>query len=233
MTAVSERRPLLRISGIAWESIFSTVAGALFANLCLAIASAPLLVLLITTDPRRSWPALAIAAVAAAPALPALFAVFRHLTEARRGSVIVAFWSGWWRTLRRSLAIGGGVVVLAVVVVVDLVVLGGTRWAVALSGLLLVVLALAISTAVLALVASVERPGARLRDVLRACLYLAVRRWYLSIAALVILGLQVALFTLHPALAIGLSAAPLLYALWSNARFTLGPILPVGSHLTT
>lgn len=233
MTVASERRPLLRISGIAWESIFSTVAGALIANLCLAIASAPLLVLLITTDPRRSWPALAVAAVAAVPALPALFAVFRHLTEARSGSVVVAFWSGWWRTMRRSLAICAGVVALSVVIAIDLVVLGASRWAVLLGGLFMVVLALAVSTAVLALVASVERPDARLRDVLRACLYLAVRRWYLSIAALVILGLQAALFTLHPALAIGLSATPLLYALWSNARFTLGPILPVGSHIAT
>ena len=90
-----------------------------------------------------------------------------------------------------------------------------------------------VSTAVLALVASVERPDARLRDVLRACLYLAVKRWYLSIAALVILGLQAALFTLHPALAVGLSAAPLLYALWSNARFALALILPPGSSITT
>lgn len=233
MTAVGQRQPLLRVSGMTWEAIFSTVAAALIANVCLALAAFPLLALLITTDPRRSWPALALAAVAAVPAAPALFTVFRHIGAGRSGSVLRVFWTGWWRSLRRGLAVGAAVVGLLTMVAVDLVVLGTSRWTVALSGLLLVVLALAISTAVLALVAGVERPDARLRDVLRASLYLAVRRWYLSLFSLVILGLQAALFTLHPAIAVGLTAAPLLYTTWSNARFTLGPILPPGSQLTT
>lgn len=233
MTAVSQRQPLLRVSAITWETIFSTVAAALIANVCLALAASPLLVLLITTDPRASWLALALAAVAAVPALPALFGVFRHLGTGRVGGVLGVFWSGWWRTMRRSLAIGSALVGMAVVVAVDLVVLGTTRWAVVLSGFLLVVLALATATAVLALVASVERPDARLRDVLRASLYLAVRRWYLSLFTLVVAALQAALFTLHPAIAVGLTAAPLLYALWGNSRFTLGPILPPGSRITT
>ncbi|WP_420113878.1 ferredoxin-NADPH reductase [Pseudactinotalea sp.] len=233
MTAVSQRQPLLRVSAITWETIFSTVAAALIANVCLALATSPLLVLLITTDPRASWPALALAAVASVPALPALFGVFRHLGTGRIGGVLSAFWSGWWRTMRRSLAVGSAVIGLAVVVGVDLVVLGTSRWAVALGGFLLVVLALGVATAVLALVASVERPDARLRDVLKASIYLAVKRWYLSLFTLVILAMQAALFTLHPAIAVGLTAAPLLYALWGNSRFTLAPVLPPGSRLAT
>ncbi|HLS65152.1 MAG TPA: hypothetical protein VK060_17365 [Ruania sp.] len=33
------------------------------------------------------------------------------------------------------------------------------------------------------------------------------------------------MFTLHPAWALGLAAAPLLYAVWGNCRYSLRPVL--------
>ena len=64
---------------------------------------------------------------------------------------------------------------------------------------LAMVMLLAGSTALLALVAIAERPAARLRDALRACLYLVVRRWYLTLFSLAVLALFEALLAAHPA----------------------------------
>jgi hypothetical protein len=79
----------------------------------------------------------------------------------------------------------------------------------------------ALGTGAVSLVAIADDPGARLRDVLRAALYLSVRRWYLTIVTLLVLGTQVALFATMPAIALGLTAAPALYLAWANSRYTL------------
>ncbi|MFT4210819.1 MAG: ferredoxin-NADPH reductase, partial [Microbacterium sp.] len=76
------------------------------------------------------------------------------------------------------------------------------------------------------LVALAEAPATRLRDLLRAGTALAVRRWYLSLVSLAVLVAQFLLFSSSPAFAIGLTAAPALYLVWANARFTLRPLLP-------
>jgi hypothetical protein len=80
---------------------------------------------------------------------------------------------------------------------------------------------LAVSIALLALVALAERPTARLRDVVRVSAYLAVRRWYLTVTSLIVLAVLVTLLASHPALALGLAASPLLYVVWANSRFSL------------
>jgi hypothetical protein len=67
----------------------------------------------------------------------------------------------------------------------------------------------------------VERPTVRLRDVLKASLYLAIRRWYLTLLSLLVLVLLVEVVAAKPAIGLGLVAAPLLYVVWANSRFTL------------
>ncbi|MFC7480077.1 hypothetical protein ACFQX7_08605 [Luedemannella flava] len=80
---------------------------------------------------------------------------------------------------------------------------------------------LTVATGLLGLVTLAERPAARLRDVARACAYLAVRRWYLTAMSLLVLALLAQLVTARPALALGLAAAPLLYVVWANSRSCL------------
>jgi len=84
------------------------------------------------------------------------------------------------------------------------------------------------ATSLLALVVIAERPAVRLRDALRACLYLALRRWYLTAFSMAVLALLETLVATRPAIAFGLAAAPLLYLVWANSRFTLrealGPV---------
>ncbi len=86
-----------------------------------------------------------------------------------------------------------------------------------LAGLAILVAA----TLLLALVVVAERPAVRLRETLRASLYLAVRHWYLTAASLAVLAVLEMLLTTRPAVALGLAAAPLLYVVWANSRYSL------------
>lgn len=229
MSSMAARIP--RPAASTWESIFGVVYLVVMTNVMLAVASLPLLLLLVTTDPRSSWPALAVAGVAALPAVTAAFAVFRGYTLTRSTDVVRTFWRGWRTHLRRSLAVGclaGGT---TAVLAVDLQLAWGSRVGAIVTPVLIVLLVGVVVTALHALVASVERPDARLRDVLRASVYLGLRRWYLSVVSLAVLALLGYLFTMHPALAIGLAAAPLWYAVWGNCRFALQPVLPAGASV--
>ena len=222
-----------RASADTWETVFGVGYLLIGTNAMLVVGTLPLLVLLVSTDPRTSWPALALAAVLATPALTAAFAVFQAYSQRRNTEVLRTFWRAWRGHLRRSLAVGGLVVSTAVVVLVDVSVLMGLRLGALVIPLLGVLALLAAATGLLALVASVERPDARLRDVLKASLYLGVRRWYLTLVSFAALGLLGALFIEYPALAFGIAATPLLYAAWGNSRFSLKPVLPHGSAVRT
>lgn len=234
-----------RISHTTLETIFGVAHLALGTNLALLIGSLPAVVLLVTTDPALSWPLLALVAPGCAPALLGAFTVFREhgfgpggpgqhgsgqdgATDAGTGEGITrTFLRGVRQGWRPALGLGAmatGVVVVLLVDVRFFADAGGPAGALAVPvlGLLAV---LAVATALLGLVALAEHPAARLRDVLRACLYLAVRRWYLTAFSLAVLAVQLAFGTLKPALAVGLTAAPLLYVVWANSRYCLTPVL--------
>ena len=82
-------------------------------------------------------------------------------------------------------------------------------------------------TVVSQVIEALAGPGARMRDIVKAALYLCVRRWYLTALSLTVLGVQIGLFTTMPAIAIGLTCAPALYVAWANSRYTLRPVLDV------
>jgi hypothetical protein len=78
-----------------------------------------------------------------------------------------------------------------------------------------------VATTLLVLVVVAERPAVRLRDAGRVCLYLAVRRWPLTVFSLLVIALFEAFLAARPALALGLAATPLLYVVWANSRVAL------------
>ncbi len=211
-----------------YATVFSVAYLGLVTNALLALGLAPLLAVLLTSDPASSWPLLAVLLPLAAPALTAAFAVFSAYSADATIGVVRTFVRSWRASFRRAAAIGALAAAALVVLGVDAQG-AGTRpaaaWAVPV---LAVVALLVVATAVLALVALAEVPQARLRTVLRAALYLAARRWYLTVVSLAVLGLLGALLAAKPALAIGLATAPLLYVVWANSRYSLRPALPVG-----
>ena len=209
-----------------YETVFSVAYLGLVTNALLAVGLAPLLAVLATTDPASSWPMLAVLLPLATPAPTAAFAVFSAYSADPTIGVIRTFAAAWRASFRRAATIGALAAATLVVLGVDAQA-AATRpvaaWAVPVLG---VVALLVVATALLALVATAEVPGARLRTVLKAALYLGARRWYLTVVSLAVLGLLAGLLAAKPALAIGLAAAPLLYVVWANSRFSLRPALP-------
>ncbi|MGW9112634.1 DUF624 domain-containing protein [Microbacterium sp. NPDC055683] len=210
------------------HSVYSTLFGvahlALGVNASLALVCLPLLVLLVTTDPSLSWPLLAVAAVPCGMGAAAAFATFRAHASGET-AVFRTYFRELRATWRRALALSALVVGVGVVALVDVVVLVPTGAGAVVAPLLVVVALLALAAGMVGLVALTEAPDARLRDVLRVCVVLAVRRWPLTIASFAVLAVQAAVVVAAPALGIGLTAAASLYVVWAGARYTLQPAL--------
>jgi uncharacterized membrane protein YesL len=213
-----------RVAHDTWASILGVLYLGLMVNLLVLVAASPLVVLLITTDPMRSWPLLAVAAVPAVPALTAAFGAYRAHDEGET-QVVRAYLRSWRATWRKAMLLGALAAGLAVVLLADVRMLADSAASVVIVPVLLLLAALTASTALLGAAALSEMPAARLRDVLRSSLYLGVRRWYFQLLTFAVLGVQIAVFTTMPAIAIGLTAAPALYVAWANARYVLRPVL--------
>jgi uncharacterized membrane protein YesL len=207
-----------------WASIISLVYLVMMVNFSLVVAALPFVAVLVTTDPTHSWPLIAATAPLAAPSISAAAATF---TAYGQGETAVArtFWRAWRTTWLKSAALGAMATALVVVVLVDVKAVSTADFALAVVPALAVVLLLAAVVTMLGLVALGQVPTARLRDVIKASLYLGLRRWYLSALSLVVLATEALLFTTMPALAMGITAAPALYVAWTNSRHTLLPVL--------
>jgi len=205
--------------------LFDTAYLALATNLLVTAACSPLVVVLLTTDPGRSWPLLALLAPLAGPALCGAFAVLSAYSTGGDNAVARTFLRVWRASARRSLTLTAGASALLVVLAVD----GRWAWgrpvgAVAIP-VLVTLMALVVATALHGLAALAERPTARLRDIVRPAAYLAVRHWPLTLLSFAVLALLLTLFAAHPAVALGLAAAPLLYVVWANSRFAMRAVL--------
>jgi uncharacterized membrane protein YesL len=215
----------VRIRHETFQGVFDLVYLGLLTNLLLVVGCLPLVAGLIVTDPARSWPLLALVSPVCAPALCAAFGVFTEYSERRSTTVLRTFVRVWRASARRAMTLGALAAAALVVLGVDTRAAWGRAAGAAAIPVLVVAMVLAAATALLGLVVLAERPSVRLRDALRACLYLAVRRWYLTAVSLAVLGVLDALLTARPAVALGLAASPLLYVVWANGRYSLRPAL--------
>ena len=215
-----------RVSFGTFQSVIGVVYLGLMTNVMLAIGCLPVVVLLITTDPARSWPLIALVAPLCAPALAAAFAGFRS-HGAGGTDVVRAFIAGYRATWRRALVLGALATLALVVLVVDVRFFSDSTLGVVIIPLLGVLTLIVLAVSLVGLAAIAEVPTARLRDVFRASAYLALRRWYLTLASLIVLAAYVTLFASMPAIALGIAAAPALYLAWANSRHTLLPVLDV------
>jgi uncharacterized membrane protein YesL len=203
-----------RIPHSVYSTLFGVVHLALGINISLALVALPFLVLLVTTDPSLSWPALALAS----------FGTFRAHAGGEP-SVFRTFFRQLGRTWKQSLALSAVVVAIVVVAAVDVFVLVPTGAGAIAAPLLVIIALLAIATGVVGFAAIAEDPRARIRDVLRVSLLIAVRRWPFTIASFAVIGVQAAVVTQAPALGIGLTAAACLYVVWAGSRYSLRPAL--------
>lgn len=217
---------MLSISHGALSRVLDSVYLALMTNLMIAVGCLPIVVVLVTVDPVRSWSVLVVVLPLVAPAFTAAAVVFAAYSREGDTTVVRTFVRAWRAHLRRSLGVGGAATAALVVLAVDLRALAGTPAGAVAVPVVFVLALLVVGTAVLALVAVAERPDVPVVRLLRASLYLGVRRWYLTVGSLLVLVLLAAVTASRPAIGLGLATAPLLYVVWANSRFTLRPILP-------
>lgn len=215
----------MRLRPEVFTAITGMVYAALLSNLLLVIGCAPLVLGLVVTDPARSWPLLALVAPLCGPALVGVFAVMAAFGGSGRGGVLRTFGSAWRAAFRRATAVCALATLALVVLGVDIAWAWGRSIGAVAIPVLAVLMVLVVATTVLTLVVLAERPTVRLRDALRASLYLGVRRWYLTGVSLVVLVLLVQVVAQKPALGLGLVATPLLYLVWAGSRYSLRPAL--------
>jgi len=213
-----------RISHNTYATVFGVVYLGLMTNLLLLASCLPLVVLLVVTDPALSWPLLAIVAPTAAPGITAAFATFRAHGEGDN-QVVRTFVRSWKRSWRKAMLLGSAATAGLVIVLVDVRFFAPMQVGVAIVPALAVLTALLLTSALVAFAALAEQEDAGFRTIARAALFLSVRRWWLGLVSLAVIAVQVGLFVTVPAIAIGLTAGPVLYLVWANARYTLHPVL--------
>ncbi|NED94894.1 ferredoxin-NADPH reductase [Phytoactinopolyspora alkaliphila] len=207
-----------------YENIFGTVYVGLMVNLLLAATCSPLLVALaIVRDPVASWPFFLALSAVCAPALAGAFGCFRELSDGGGSTVLRPFWTAYRSAARRALGVwvAGSAIVTALLV--DGVVLARTAWGGALVPFFVTTSLLVVAVVVGVVVMVVERPDARLRDLVRPSIYLLARRWYLVAMNLAVLALAVGIALLKPAIGLLVVCSPLLYVVWANTRYMLNP----------
>lgn len=237
-----EMQPLRASKGPGFEtfgSIFGFVYTFLAVNFLLAAANAPLLLgLALVPDPVAAWPFFLLLSVTAAPSLAAAFAAFQSLNEAAGPAArpVAAFLCGYKTSFRRAAPVGLAGVAAIGFLGVDLAILQVMPASAVLVPLIAVALIAVVCVGVTVLAGTVLLPRAGIRALLKASVYLAAQRWYLSMAAVVLLGIIVAAVLIQPVIGVALAPAPLLFVVWSNAQFAFQAVMalpdPTKRHLS-
>jgi uncharacterized membrane protein YesL len=227
VTAIARRNPLRPAAQATYEKIFSTVYVGLMVNVLLAATVSPLLAALaIVREPHAAWPFFAVLSCLCAPALVGAFACFARLGEDdARPVVIWPFWSAYWRSLPRAVGAWGVAAASVSVLALDGVVVARTSFGVVLVPFFAVASALVVMTLLAVLVLLAADPAARVRSLVRPSLYLVVRKVYLVLPALLVLGLAAGVVLFEPVIGLLVACAPLLYVAWANLRHVVAPVL--------
>ncbi|MDQ0662656.1 putative membrane protein YesL [Arthrobacter ulcerisalmonis] len=207
--------------------IFGFIYTFLAGNVMMALANAPLvLCLALVADPVAAWPFFLALSVTVPPSLAGLFASFQALNDdGAAAKPVASFLRGYRRGFRRAAPLGLAAVALLLFLGVDLAIVQSMPAAAILVPVIVVAAAITASVAAMAVAGVVILPDAGLKNLLKASLYLAVQRWYLSLAMLVLLGIIASAALLQPVLGVALAPAPLLFVVWSNAAYAFSAAL--------
>ncbi|MBR7836933.1 hypothetical protein KDL01_26890 [Actinospica durhamensis] len=213
-------------TALPYDAIFAYVYAVFRINLCLMAAGLPLLLAFAFTGSQvAAWPFFVALATLCGPAVTAAFAAFEHVSDEadRVGRV---FWSAYWAGFVRSLAVSALAAAAVILLGVDLEVAAGTpaRGVIPMLATLIAVVVV-VTTALLA-------AGRRLCAAgVLACAYLCIRRWYLSVANLAVLGVLLAAIVGKPALGLAVLPGPALYVVWANTRHIVAPLTTTDTGL--
>ena len=203
-----------------YARVFTTAYALLGTSVLVVGASAPFFGVLLFTPVAVTWPLLVVTAPFLGPVVAAAHAVFGSGTS----EVVREFARGWWRHGRRAAVVAGATAGVVVVLVVDVRAAWGTPVGAVAIPVLAVLALLTAVTALVALTAVVERPDVPVGRLVRACLFLAVRRLHFSAVSLVALWVLAAGVATMPVPALGLLTGPALYVVWVGNRAVLRPV---------
>ncbi|MCX7520890.1 DUF624 domain-containing protein [Microbacterium sp. STN6] len=222
----ARRRRLFAVRQETFESIFGHVYTALMINVSLIAANLPLAIMVFAVpDPLASWPFFMLLSLTLAPSLAAAFGAFKAARDDAAPHPLGAFWRSYRRNAGRAFVVGLGVAVIVSAMLFNLALFGANTYAPLFAPTLVMIAAAAVAVAVTALAgfAMYERVSAA--AIVKAAVYLAVRRWYFSVMALVLLGLIAAAVLVQPVLGAFLVPSVLLFAVWSNAHFAFTKVV--------
>jgi uncharacterized membrane protein YesL len=218
---------MLSPSRETFENLFETVYRALAIGFSAAVSALPLVAAVtVVAQPLTAWPFLLLCAVPIGPAIAAAFASFEIAKRTGELRPLRDFWLGYARHASRALFVWVAALVLGAILAVDVMFLWGTVFASLVGPVLGVVGALLVVTVVGAFVGLAQHPGARLRDVLRAGLFLAVRRWPVSLLTLGVLVAWAAIILAQPVIGVLGLGGFALYVLWSNSAAGFASLTP-------
>jgi uncharacterized membrane protein YesL len=199
---------------------------AFMTNVLLAIVNLPLLFFFVATDVRTTWLPVLVLAPFLAISLAAVFSVFERFTFDGTVNVVRGFVRAWATHARRAGAAGAVAAIGTFVLAVDVTAVWGLPGGAIAIPVFATLMALLVATALHVLVG--VSVGVEARSPLglwKACLYLAVRRWYLTVMSMVALLVLGSFIYAMPAWGAGLAASPILYLAWTNSRQALLPIV--------
>lgn len=181
----------------------------------------------------RDWPAFAVGlgrrgdegAGGAGPDGPApdWLAPSRWL-PGEEGRFLVPFARAYRATFWRSLGVGAIFWGAALVLLVDAVWAMREPWGVYVIPALAVLGVLALAAGVVGLVVAVDLPRARWSAIVRTAAWLSLRKWYFSLANLLVGGLLLWGLQRQTILVAALVPSLALYVLWANARWMAKPV---------
>jgi hypothetical protein len=210
-------------TALPYDAIFGYVYAMFRINLCLTAAGLPVLLAFAFTGPQiAAWPFFVALSALCGPAATGAFAAFASMSE-ETDRVGRAFWAAYRAGFGRSLATAALAAAAVILLGIDLELAAGASLQVTIPVFtLLIALVIVVTTAVLAKGSALSRRG------VAACAYLCVRKWYLSLANLGVLGVLLTVVTAKPALGLALLLAPALYVVWANTRHVIAPLQASG-----
>ncbi|WP_034270420.1 DUF624 domain-containing protein [Actinospica robiniae] len=213
-------------TALPYEAIFGYVYAVFRLNLCLLAAGLPVLLAFAFTGSQiEAWPFFTALAALCGPAVTAAFAACACMGEEtdRVGRV---FWSAYRAAFARSLAVAAVAAAAVIVLGVDLEAAAGTpaRAVIPMLAALIAVVVL-MTTAMLASGRRLSAAG------LLACAYLSIRKWYLSLANLAVLGVLLAAIVGKPVLGLAVLPGPALYVVWANTRHIVASLTTTDTGL--
>jgi hypothetical protein len=220
-SAHGARRRFFHLRQETMETIFGYAYALLMVNVLLVVFNLPLAIMLfVTVDSLQSWPFFLLLSLTLAPSLVGAFGVFHTMREESRPRPFAAFWQAYRRRGARAFVIGIATALIVAFVLLDGTIAAGTIWAPLLGPLFAVLAVGSVAVALFALAGLAVFERASLKAIVKAALYLAVRRWYFSVVSLVMVGLIGAAVLLQPVLGAALVPGILLYAVFANAQYS-------------